>query len=271
MANFFQAGGIPEGYDALLRDARKTLVRLPNGGYAVAPQMGASTSLNQIYGGILPKAGQSASSYAGSQPYMFNSGRDARLPSEPTIAGVMPPRDTSGPNTLYDVNPYTLGYGLPVQASNPALGAISGATSAPRTAPTPRTFPGIMPVRAPAATTSATPAHSAAGGYTVKAGDTLWNIAQEIYGSGTASKGLADFNNIKDPNKIKAGQTIKFPSAASPTTGRPITPSGGSYTIKSGDTLSAIAKRNGTTVAALAAKNGISDPNKIKAGASLKV
>ena len=42
-------------------------------------------------------------------------------------------------------------------------------------------------------------------------------------------------------------------------------------TIKSGDTLSAIAKRNGTTVEALAKANGISNPNKISAGAKLTV
>ncbi len=43
------------------------------------------------------------------------------------------------------------------------------------------------------------------------------------------------------------------------------------YTIKSGDTLGAIAARNGTTVAALASLNGIADPNKIKAGATIKL
>ena len=43
------------------------------------------------------------------------------------------------------------------------------------------------------------------------------------------------------------------------------------YTIKKGDTLSAIARKNGTTVAALAKANGIANPNKIRAGASLKL
>lgn len=41
------------------------------------------------------------------------------------------------------------------------------------------------------------------------------------------------------------------------------------YKIKSGDTLSAIAKENGTTVSELARLNGISDPNKIYAGATI--
>lgn len=43
------------------------------------------------------------------------------------------------------------------------------------------------------------------------------------------------------------------------------------YTIKYGDTLSQIAKNNGTTVAELASLNGISNPNKIYAGQTLKL
>ena len=45
-----------------------------------------------------------------------------------------------------------------------------------------------------------------------------------------------------------------------------------SYKIKSGDTLSAIAKRNNTTIKAIMAMNpSIKDPNKIRAGATLKM
>jgi len=49
------------------------------------------------------------------------------------------------------------------------------------------------------------------------------------------------------------------------------TSSGSNYTIKSGDTLSALAARNGTTVSELARLNNIPDPNKISAGANLKI
>ena len=42
------------------------------------------------------------------------------------------------------------------------------------------------------------------------------------------------------------------------------------YTVKSGDTLSAIAKRLGTTYQALAAKNGIKNPNRIYVGQKIK-
>jgi LysM repeat protein len=46
---------------------------------------------------------------------------------------------------------------------------------------------------------------------------------------------------------------------------------GSSYKIKSGDTLSAIAKRRGTTVSTLKKLNNIKDVNKIFAGKSLKL
>lgn len=49
------------------------------------------------------------------------------------------------------------------------------------------------------------------------------------------------------------------------------TSTSGTYTIKRGDTLSGIAAAYGTTVKALADLNGISDPNKIVAGRTLKL
>lgn len=45
---------------------------------------------------------------------------------------------------------------------------------------------------------------------------------------------------------------------------------GGSYTIKSGDNLGAIARKNGTTVAKLKAANGLSS-DMIRAGKTLKI
>lgn len=60
-----------------------------------------------------------------------------------------------------------------------------------------------------------------------------------------------------------------------PTTSKPSAPaaagSTGTYTVKSGDTLSEIAVAHKTTTAALANLNGISNPNKIYVGQVLKV
>jgi len=43
------------------------------------------------------------------------------------------------------------------------------------------------------------------------------------------------------------------------------------YTVKSGDTLSAIAKKYGTTVSAICSANGISNPNRISVGQRLTI
>ncbi len=70
-----------------------------------------------------------------------------------------------------------------------------------------------------------------------------------------------------------AGTGKKPPTKKSPAKKSGITAptSKGLYTIKSGDTLSQIAKARGTTIAALKKANNITDVNKIRAGRKLKV
>lgn len=63
----------------------------------------------------------------------------------------------------------------------------------------------------------------------------------------------------------------KTPSkSGSKTSGSKSSRKGGSYTIKSGDNLGSIARRNGTTVAKLKAANGMSS-DKIRAGKTLRI
>lgn len=49
--------------------------------------------------------------------------------------------------------------------------------------------------------------------YTTKKGDTLWKIAEEMYGDGRKWKNIHRFNKdkIKDPNRLKAGVTLTIP------------------------------------------------------------
>lgn len=47
--------------------------------------------------------------------------------------------------------------------------------------------------------------------YTVKSGDTLWQIAQRQWGDGSRYMDIAKANNIADPNKIYPGQTFILP------------------------------------------------------------
>jgi LysM repeat protein len=69
------------------------------------------------------------------------------------------------------------------------------------------------------------------------------------------------------------GNLIADGAAPAPTPPTPAPPpsGGGTYTVRSGDTLSGIAEKFGTTVAVLIALNGIANPNLIYAGQTLRL
>ena len=98
--------------------------------------------------------------------------------------------------------------------------------------------------------------------YTVKAGDTLYKIAALYNVSVTA---LAKANNITNLSLISVGQVLTIPGTSTPP------PTATSYTVKSGDTLYAIATKFNVTVSALAAANNITNVNLISVGQVLKI
>ena len=99
--------------------------------------------------------------------------------------------------------------------------------------------------------------------YVIQPGDTLSGIAQRY---GTTVSALSSLNGISNPDLIYAGNTIRVPeNGGSGSSGAQY------YTIQPGDTLSGIAARFGTTVSALSALNGISDPDLIYAGNTIRV
>jgi LysM repeat protein len=98
----------------------------------------------------------------------------------------------------------------------------------------------------------------------VQPGDTLSAIAAA---NGMTVTQLASHNGISDPNVIRVGQLISFGTAAA--AGSPS--SGGSYVVRTGDSLSVIAARSGVSTAALAAANGITDHDRIYVGARLTI
>ena len=126
----------------------------------------------------------------------------------------------------------------------------------------------------------------------VLSGDTLSAIAKK---NNISLDELVKFNNIKDQDKIKVGQTLKIPNKPSkeprpkqknqesiitekakkrteptkPT--KPKSKTSKDYIIKSGDTLSQIAKKNNTTVDKLASLNDIKDAQKIYVGTKIKL
>ena len=105
------------------------------------------------------------------------------------------------------------------------------------------------PIQAPATST-----------YTVRAGDTLSSIASKF---GTSYQALASLNGISNPNLIYVGQVLRVNGSASA--------SSVYYTVRAGDNLSAIASRYGTSYQSIAALNGLSNPNLIYAGQTLKI
>jgi len=139
---------------------------------------------------------------------------------------------------------------------------------------------------APAAQAPAAPAAPAATGatYTVKPGDTLGAIAARH------NVGLSDifsWNNLSMRSIIYPGQKIKVsagdaaPAPAAPAPAAPAAPapalavtSGpatGSYTIKAGDTLSAIASRNGVKLSDLLSANKLGMTTVIYPGSKLVI
>lgn len=120
---------------------------------------------------------------------------------------------------------------------------------------------------------SSSTAATTVGTYTVKAGDTLSAIASRY---STSSSTLASLNSLSNPNLIYVGQVLKVSSNASTSSStsssaNSTVTTAASYTVKAGDTLSAIAAKYGTTYQALASTNSISNSNDIYVGQVIKV
>lgn len=111
-------------------------------------------------------------------------------------------------------------------------------------------------------TAAAAPAPASGATYTVVANDTLSGIAQRY---GTNWQALQALNNLPDPNKINVGQVLQVPGAGA------AAPAAQTYTVVSGDNLSAIGAKFGESWQTLQRKNGIADPNKIYPGQVLQV
>ncbi|HDQ72833.1 MAG TPA: LysM peptidoglycan-binding domain-containing protein [Chloroflexi bacterium] len=102
--------------------------------------------------------------------------------------------------------------------------------------------------------------------HVVQAGENLYRIALRY---GISYQSLAAANGIANPNHIYAGQRLMIPGGATPSP-QP-SPSGQTYTVRRGDTLSAIALRFGVSMWALARANGISNPSFIYVGQVLRI
>lgn len=105
------------------------------------------------------------------------------------------------------------------------------------------------------------PTSGSSNGYIVRAGDTLSDIAAR---HGVSLSALERANpQILHPDLIHPGQHINLPAGSQA--------SGGSYTVKPGDTLSGIGAQHGVSWQSIASANHLSNPNLIYPGQQLTI
>lgn len=119
--------------------------------------------------------------------------------------------------------------------------------------------------------------------YTVKSGDTLWELGKKFR---VPYSEIAAANNIRASAALHAGQKLIIPgkavaastpamtasaptATAAKTSGAPVASNGVKHTVKPNETLSTIARTYGVKQGDIAVANNISDPQKIRAGTEL--
>jgi len=130
--------------------------------------------------------------------------------------------------------------------------------------------PGAAPAR-PSGGGGGTRTTTVNANYTVKPGETLSELAERY---GTSVQRLMELNNLRGPQDLWAGSRIQVPvtrtttaAAAKPAVNKNAT----QHKVQSGETLSVIADRYGVSMQNLVALNGISDPNQVDVGRTLKL
>ena len=196
---------------------------------------------------------------------------------EPVLPPITPPADLGSPVTpapggvgalppIGSPPPTTPGFGTPGLAPLPAT------PTPPPVAPAPVAPPVVTPPAPeppPAAPTGEAKVH------VVVKNDSFYTMSKKY---GVGMKAIEAANPGVDSTKLKLGQKINIPAAApkpvksaAAAGGATAAPDAeGSYTVKSGDNLGAIAKKHGTTVAKLRDANGLKT-DQIKVGQKLKI
>jgi LysM repeat protein len=195
-------------------------------------------------------------------------------PTDTTAMTTTTPNTTSAVTTpIVDVPPT-----VNPNISNAYVGATPTAAQLPVPAPTSTSTTAMIP---PAKATDLNPPAATGEGkdYVVAHGDTLAVIAHK---NGISLKALEDANPNVNPKRLQVGQKLQIPagtssvaanttSGATPTASGDATPSeGSSYVVKSGDTLSKIAKAHGTSFKKIMAMNDLKTTS-IRVGQKLKM
>ena len=169
---------------------------------------------------------------------------------------------------VVDTNPPAIDTNIP-----PATFNSNTVVGVPQTTPVAQVpIPPVNPVTTP----SVPPDQGNVGGgeYTVVKGDSLAKIAKK---NGVTLKALEAANPEVKPTKLKIGQKLVLPGGSKPADGTSATGAGAApvteaetYTVKSGDTLTKIAKAHHVKLKELQAANGLTT-TKIKVGEKLKI
>ena len=125
------------------------------------------------------------------------------------------------------------------------------------------------------------PTTSAAAVHTVAPGETLWGIA---LANNLATSAVAAANGLSPEARVVAGTNLTIPAPGQtpvpPVTPAPASPGtapapaasgGGGYRVQPGDSLSAIAARNGVGLSSLAAANGLKLDSWVISGTTLRL
>lgn len=176
-------------------------------------------------------------------PGCRSTGRPKPVAEATAPTPVTPVTDTLQPGPAMDYN-----------ALNPGASSISTAPAA---------FDGqirFAPTRPSAATDTWTdaPPISSTSTHTVAKGDTLWTLSRQY---GVSVGELATANNLAKTATLRIGQSLTVPAKAASAVSGPAAEATNAYTVVSGDTLGAIARKQGTTITALRTANNLKNDN----------
>jgi LysM repeat protein len=183
-------------------------------------------------------------------------GQRLRLPAAPVITA--PPAPSATAQAAATTEPAAP---VPPAAAAPAAPAVAGPAAAPAPAPA----PAAPAVAAPAPASAAAPAAafvSTPASYTVRAGDSLYEIARH---HGVSLDALIAWNQL-DGSLIRPGQVLVLTAAPDEPAPAPLV-----VHVQPGDSLWSLARAHGSTVAALTAANGLSANATLRVGLALTI